>query len=269
MAVVVLVLIASAGYSVKKQTDSYKTFTETEPRPAPIANLEGRETEINSLINRLRHFDGEISNQRPASIDLTTEDLNFAIAHFEVFKSFRGQLSFEKITPGRLEGILHYQFRSTSDLPEFVRGPLNIEARDNNLNGTFVATPLLTDGKLILNMESITPAVGKIPDEFFQQIARFLISGQLEMEFEENPEKEPELLTKLKKLTSLTLADGQLTLAYSPDATPPSAQLEADAMATKATQLVALGAVILILSMILLFIILSRRKKARANHRKR
>lgn len=269
MAVVVLVLITSAGYSVKKQTDSYKTFTETEPRPSPIANLEGRETEINSLINRLRHFDGEISNQRPASIDLTTEDLNFAIAHFEVFKSFRGQLSFEKITPERLEGILHYQFRSTSDLPEFVRGPLNIEARDNNLNGTFVATPLLTDGKLILNMESITPAVGKIPDEFFQQIARFLISGQLEMEFEENPEKEPELLTKLKKLTSLTLADGQLTLAYSPDATPPSAQLEADAMATKATQLVALGAVILILSMILLFIILSRRKKARANHRKR
>ncbi len=269
MAVVVLVLIASAGYSVKKQTDSYKTFTETEPRPAPIANLEGRETEINSLINRLRHFDGEIGNQRHATIALTTEDLNFAIAHFEVFKSFRGQLSFGKITPERLEGILHYQFRSTSDLPEFVRGPLNIEARDNNLNGTFVATPLLTDGKLILNMESITPAVGKIPDEFFQQIARFLISGQLEMEFEENPEKEPELLTKLKKLTSLTLAEGQLTLAYSPDATPPSAQLEADAMATKATQLVALGAVILILSMILLFIILSRRKKARANHRKR
>jgi len=268
MAVVVLVLIASAGYSVKKQTDAYKTFTETEPSPAPIASLEGQEADINSLVNRLRHFDHEVGNKRAAQVSLTTRDLNLAVAHFDVFQGFRGQLHFEKITPGHLEGILHYQFRSTGDLPKFVREPLDIEARDNNLNGTFVGKPMLTDGKLILNMESITPTTGKIPDEFFQQISRFLISGQLEMELEENPEKEPALLTKLKKLTSLTLADDQLTLAYSPDAAPPSARVEANAMATKAKQLVALGAIIFILTMILLFIVLSRRQKARSNHRK-
>lgn len=268
MAVVILVLIASAGYSLKKQTDAYKTFTETEAKPAPIAQTEGQEADLNSLVNRLRHFDGEIANKRASKVTLTTGDLNLAFAHFEVFQSFRGQLYFETITPEKIEGIIHYPFRSTGDLPEFVRGPLNIEARENNLNGTFVATPLLTDGKLILNMESITPSKGKIPEELFEQISRFLISGQLEQELEET-EKEPELLTKLKKLTSLTLEDDQITLAFSPDATPPSAQVEADAMATKAKQLVALGAVILILSMILLFILLSRRKKARTNHRVR
>lgn len=269
MAVVVLVLIASAGYSVKKQTDSYKTFTETEPKPAPIANLEGQEAEINSLVNRLRHFDHEVSNKRAAQVTLSTQDLNLAVANFDVLQSFRGQLSFEKITPEHLKGLLHYQFRSTGDLPEFVRGPLNIEDRDNNLNGTFVGTPLLTDGKFILNMESITPSVGEIPEEFFIQISRFLISGQLELEFEENPEKEPELLTKLKKLTSLTLRDDSLTLGYSPDATPPSAQVEATALANKAKQMVALGAIIFILTMILLIIVLSRRQKARINHRVR
>ena len=74
-------------------------------------------------------------------------------------------------------------------------------------------------------------------------------------------QKEPELLSKLRKITSLTLGDNQLILGYSPDIEPPTVKLEADEMATKAKHLVALGAVILILSMILLFILLSRRKK--------
>lgn len=263
MAVVVLVLIASAGYSVKKQTDAYKTFTEEEAKPAPIADLTNHEPELNSLMNRLRHFDHEIKNKRAAEIALSPQDINFAFAHFEVFKNFRGQLSFDKITDSEISGIIHYPFRSTSELPEFVRGPLNIEARDNNLNGTFTGTPLLTDGKLILNMTKIDSSVGEVPEEWFAGISRFLISGELEQKLEDDPENPPVLLTKLKKLTSLTLKDGNLVLGFSPDATPPSVKEESNAMATKAKQLVALGAVIFILSMILLFILLSRRQKAK------
>lgn len=263
MAVVVLVLIASAGYSVKKQTDAYKTFTEEEAKPAPIADLTNHEPELNSLINRIRHFDHEIQNSRPAEISLSPQDINFAFAHFDTFKNFRGQLSFQKITDTEISGIIHYPFRSTSELPEFVRGPLSIEARDNNLNGTFIATPLLTDGKLILNMTSIQPTVGQVPEEWFAGISRFLISGELEQKLKDDPKDPPELLTKLKKLTSLTLRDGNLTLGYAPDATPPSIKEESNAMATKAKQVVALGALIFILTMILLFIVLSRRQKAK------
>ena len=260
IAVVISVLIASAGYSLKKQTEAYRDFTDIIAKPAPIEDTEGKEAEINSLIQRLRHFDGEMANQRAAQINFTTNDLNLAFAHFEVFKGFRGQLYFNKITPKSIEGIIHYPFRSTEDLPEFVRGPLGIEVRENNLNGQFIASPLLTDGKLILNMDSMTPSKGTIPDELLQQISRFLISGQLEQELEKT-QKEPELLSKLRKITSLTLGDNQLILGYSSDIEPPTVKLEADEMATKAKHLVALGAVILILSMILLFILLSRRKK--------
>ncbi len=263
MAVVVLVLIASAGYSVKKQTDAYKTFTEEEPKPAPVADLTHHETELNSLMNRIRHFDHEIKNERPAGLSLSPQDINFAFAHFDVFKNFRGQLSFQTITDTDVSGIIHYPFRSTSELPEFVRGPLNIEARDNNLNGTFTATPLLTDGKLILNMTEINSSIGEVPEEWFSGISRFLISGELEQKLKDDPKNPPALLAKLKKLTSLTLKDGNLVLDYSPDATPPSVKEESNAMATKAKQLAALGAVIFILTMILLFIVLSRRQKAK------
>ena len=263
MAIVVLVLVTSAGYSVKKQTDAYKTFTEEAPKPAPIADLSKHDAELNSLVSRLRHFDHEIENKQAAEISLTPLDINLAFAHYAVFENFRGQLSFDTFTDTHVSGVLHYPFRSTSELPSFIRSTLNIAARDNNLNGRFTATPLLTDGKLLLNMTEIQSNIGQVPEEWFAGISRFLISGELEQKLKDDPKNPPLLLSKLKKITSLTLKDGSLSLAYSPDHTPPSIKQESDAMATKAKQLVALGALIFILTMILLFIVLSRRQKAR------
>lgn len=263
MAVVVFVLVASAAYSIKKQTDSLKTFTEEEAKPAPIADPTGHETEFNSLIARLRHFDHEVQNKRPAELALSPLDLNIAIAHFDLLKNFRGQFHFEKITGQEISGTLHFPLNSTANLPEFIRGPLNIDARENNINGTFIGTPLLTDGKLILNFTEIKTAIGEMPEEVFASLSRSLISGELEKAYEDDPKNPPELLTTLKKLTSLETREGELVFGYQPDGTPPSVKGESDAMATKAKQLVALGAVIFILTMILLFILLSRRQKAK------
>ncbi|MFT6864704.1 MAG: hypothetical protein ACJAVK_003272 [Akkermansiaceae bacterium] len=263
MAVVVLVLIASAGYSVKKQTDAYKTFTVVDPQPTTIADPKNHESEFNSLVNRLRHFDHEVQNERPADLALSALDLNLAIAHFDLLTNYRGQFHFEKITDSEITGTIHLPFNSTSKLPSFVRGPLKIESRDNNLNGTFTGTPLLTDGKFILNLSEIKPSKGEIPEELFSSISRFLISGELEKQLEDDPKNPPTLLQTLKKLTSLSLKDGSLVFAYAPDAIPPSIKEESNAMATKAKQFVALGAVIFILTMILLFIVLSRRQKAK------
>lgn len=263
MAVVILVLISSAAYFLKKQTDAYKTFTDEEARPAPVADPKAHESEFNSLVNRLRHFDHEVNNGRAAELALSTQDLNLAIAHFDVLKSYRGQFHFEKITGTNISGIIHLPFNSTSELPGFVRSSLGIESRENNLNGTFTGTPLLTDGKLILNVSEITPSKGEIPEELLSGISRFLISGELEQKAEDDPKNIPELLKTLRKLTSIELREESLIFSYTPDSKPPSVKEESDAMATKAKQLVALGAVIFILTMILFFILMSRRQKAK------
>ncbi|MEN8774620.1 MAG: hypothetical protein ABF379_05645 [Akkermansiaceae bacterium] len=263
MAVVILVLVSSAAYFLKKQTDAYKTFTEEEAKPAPVADPKTHETEFNSLVNRLRHFDHEVNNDRSATLSLSAQDLNLAIAHFEVLKSYRGQFHLEKLTESDISGTIHLPFNSTSKLPGFVRSSLGIESRDNNLNGTFIGTPLLTDGKLILNISEITPSKGEIPEELLSGISRFLISGELEQKAEDDPENIPELLKTLRKLTSIDLRGEALVFAYSPDSKPPSVKAESDAMATKAKHFVALGAVIFILTMILFFILMSRRQKAK------
>jgi flagellar basal body-associated protein FliL len=263
MAVVILVLISSAAYFLKKQTDAYKTFTDEEARPAPVADPKAHESEFNSLVNRLRHFDHEVNNGRAAELALSAQDLNLAIAHFDVLKSYRGQFHFEKITATNISGTIHLPFNSTSKLPGFVRSSLGIESRENNLNGTFTGTPLLTDGKLILNVSEITPSKGEIPEELLSGISRFLISGELEQKAEDDPKNIPELLKTLRKLTSIELREESLIFSYTPDSKPPSVKEESDAMATKAKQLVALGAVIFILTMILFFILMSRRQKAK------
>ncbi len=263
MAVVILVLISSAAYFLKKQTDAYKTFTDEEARPAPVADPKAHESEFNSLVNRLRHFDHEVNNGRAAELALSAQDLNLAIAHFDVLKSYRGQFHFEKITDTNISGTIHLPFNSTSKLPGFVRSSLGIESRENNLNGTFTGTPLLTDGKLILNVSEITPSKGEIPEELLSGISRFLISGELEQKAEDDPKNIPELLKTLRKLTSIELREESLIFSYAPDSKPPSVKEESDAMATKAKQLVALGAVIFILTMILFFILMSRRQKAK------
>lgn len=263
MALVILVLISSAGYFLKKQTNAYKTFTEEIANPAPIADPKTHQTEFNSLVNRLRHFDHEVSNDRAAQLSLSAQDLNLAIAQFEILKSYRGQFYFEKITPADISGTIHLPFNSTAKLPNFVRSSLKIESRENNLNGTFTGTPLLTDGKLILNVSEITPSKGEVPEELLSGISRFLISGELEQKAEDDPENIPELLKILRKLTSIEMRNDSLVFLYSPDSKPPSVKEESDAMATKAKHLVALGAVIFILTMILFFILMSRRQKTK------
>lgn len=261
--VVICILIGTTAYTLKKQTGAYKTFTEEEARPAKIEDPSQFPAPFNSLANRLRHFDHEVKNDRAAEIELTPLDLNLAIARFDALKSFRGQLYFESISDTEIAGTLHFPFNSNKNLPNFVRSVLGIEARDNNLNGSFTGTPLLTDGKLILNLTKITPPKGEVPEEVLVNIARILISGELEKAVEEDPKNPPELLQTLRKLTSLTLRDGKLVLTHSPGKEAPSIKEESNAMATKAKQLIALGAVIFILTMILFFILMSRRQKAK------
>ena len=265
MGLVVLILIGAAGYSVKKQTDAYKEFTATEAVPAPIADLTAHEVELNSLMNRLRHFSHELKNDRPAEITLTALEINLAIAQFKPLEEYRGFLHVNKITSSEIQGDFHKPLRSTGELPNFVRSVLKIEERENHINGTFTGTPFLSDGKLILKLTEVVSTMGEIPQPVFDHISRVPISGQLDADFKEKPDQEPEALTALKKLTSLTLNEDQLTLAYSPTEKPPSIEEESNALAQKATQLVALGAIIFILTMILLFIIMNRRNKAKRN----
>ncbi|MGJ8698185.1 MAG: hypothetical protein ACSHYF_17830 [Verrucomicrobiaceae bacterium] len=255
MGLVVLVLISSAGWALKKQSEALATFTDHEPRPTPVADPLDHEAEFNSFVSRIGHFKHELENERPASLALSPTDLNLAIAQYDALKSFRGQLSITAISPDEISGRIHLPLNSTEKLPSAVCSVLGIDQRPHNLNGTFTAEPTLTDGKLILTLTSVTPTQGALPKEFLQGISRLLVTGDLA---EDSP-----LHPILKSLTAAGLQQDQLVFSYVPGAIPPSAKEQSDELADNARKFAALGAVILILTMILAFILISRWRKAR------
>lgn len=255
MAIVALVLVSSAGWALKKQTEAIAGFTEKEAKPAPVIDVMNHQTDFNSLVSRLERFEHEVENKRASEIQLSPTDLNLAIAHYEALKGFRGQLSVVAISKEAIEGNIHLPLNSTDKLPSFVCSTLGIEQRPNNLNGTYTAEPLLTDGTLIVTLSAITPSVGEIPHEFLAGISRLKVSGEV------TEGSAIELI--LKKLTAVQMQDGALVFSYDPASTPPSVKEESDEIANKAKQLVALGGVIFILTMILAFILISRWRKTR------
>ncbi len=262
MIVVILTLVSLAALFLKKQTDEYKKFTDPEPKPTPVADLNTQKPQLQALLEKLNSFDQNLQSNTKAEIKLTPLDLNLAISKFADLENLKSRIYIDQISDKEISGTLHFPLHSTEKLPNFVRSPLGIEARQNNLNGTFTATPLLSDAKLILMLESVTPSKGQIPEEVFTQLRRFLVFDKLEKQIVDNPKQEkPPLHHKLAKLTSTHLEPGHLVITYNPEVTPPSGKAESEAMAGKAVQFVALGAVIFILTMILFFILLSRRKK--------
>ncbi|MEN8694314.1 MAG: hypothetical protein ACN4GG_08385 [Akkermansiaceae bacterium] len=256
MAIVALVLVSSAGWALKKQTEAIAEFTEEEAKPTPVTDVMNHQTDFNSLVSRMERFEHEIENNRATELKLSPTDLNLAISHYEALEGFHGQLSVESISSESIKGQIHLPLNSTKKLPAFVCSILSIEQRANNLNGNYEAEPLLTDGSLIATLTKITPNTGSIPKEFLAGIARLKVSGEVQ----ENSTLE----RLLKKLTAVELHEGALVFSYDPKGTPPSAQKESNELANKAKQFVALGGVIFILTMILAFIIISRWRKNRA-----
>jgi len=250
IAVVVIFVITFAAYSFKKQTEGFAAFAEMEELKTEITSV----SDPAPLIQRLTKFESAVKESKETKLTLSKDDINQAIAHFPQLESLRGHLFLTEITPKHIHADFHLPLASTKDLPELLCKALGIEQRDHFLKSTIDATPLLTDGQLFLKLDKLTPSRGEVPDQVREGISPFQIFSTLA--------DESRLKDTLGKLTSAEISDGQISLSYSPAGTPPSGKEEADKLAEKARHLVALGALIFILTMILFFIFLARKKKA-------
>jgi len=250
IAVVALSVITFAAYSFKKQTEGFASFSETEEvktKTAPLTNTE-------ELENKMINLETGILKKAPVEISLSADELNLAIAHFKELEGFRGGLYFESIENELLSGQLHRPFASTKDLPVILCRALSIERRDNFLQSTITASPLLTDGQIFLKIDTLKPSRGEVPPQLVEAISPFLIFPELA--------EDSRIKKVLSHLTSAKISDDKLIISYSPEKSPPSGKEEADKLAQKARHLVALGAIIFILTMILFFIVLAKRRKS-------
>jgi len=245
--VVVIFVISFAAYSFKKQAEGFASFSEsTETKTTVSAAL--------SFDEELKDFGNLVATNTLATLSFNVDQLNGAIAHYSALESLRGQLYVTKIQDSKIHAQLHLPLASTKDLPGLLCKALSIEQRDNFLQSQIIASPLLSDGELFLQIDSLTPSRGEAPEQLTQAISPFRIFPDLD--------ENSSIKTTLAKITGVEVNENQIHFLHSPGATPPSGKTEGNAMAEKARHLIALGALIFILTMILVFIFLAKRKKA-------
>lgn len=241
-AIIVLGLAFFAWWTVDQQAKEISKFTETKADPVEMLVPEEHQTELNTLVAKLQHFRHEVENKRASQLDLSTGDLNLAIASFDEGMQLRHTFFISKMTPEHLFADISFKLGSSP-----------FSDRENHLNAKLVTTPALTNGHIYLEVKKIIPSIGTVPNPFREHLSPYLIT---EMYLEH-----PQIGPIMKALTGMHLTDDQISLIYDPQATPPSAQMEAAEGVKQTRNFMALVAIIVILTMILLFVILAKRRQ--------
>ena len=199
-------LIGFGIWSLFKQHREISKFTDSSPRELPLPDLESKAEAMIGLNAKLETFRTDSGNKREAVLRLSPEELNLAFAAFEQFKELRGTFRVTRITTQEVHIEIAFKMRGAPTKPDDFR----------YLNGTMITKPQLTGGEIILVVDRIEVPGKTVPDGFVGVFSPYR-PAQVYLEDEV-------LGPWMKKLTSLTLEDGFVTLAILPAETPPAAE---------------------------------------------
>lgn len=199
-------LVGFGVWNLFKQHREISKFTETSLRKLPLPDLETNAPAVIKLNAKLETFRTEAGNKREAALRLSPEEINLAFAAFEEFKELRGTFSVTRITEDEVRIDIAFKMRGAPTKSDDFR----------YLNGTMVARPELTGGEIIFVVESIEVPGRTVPEGFVGVFSPYR-PAQVYL-------NNAVLGPWMKKLTSLTLEEGFITLAITPSETPPAAE---------------------------------------------
>lgn len=210
----VAVMVFLIGFSVLtlfRQFNEIAKFTDVKSVPIEVSSLEDKEAELNRLAERIEAFRQQLAGDSEASLALSADDLNQAIAAYDAFKELRGTLRVEAIEGATLRLAISFPLNGR---PRFARDdePGWIASDQRFLNGTMVARPNLLKRELILSLETIEVPGKKVAPEFIDQMSPYRIT--------ERYLADPLLGPAMAKLTRVGVADGKLVLTRVPNEIP-------------------------------------------------
>ncbi|NQX02656.1 hypothetical protein HQ447_18510 [bacterium] len=210
----VAVMVFLIGFSVLtlfRQFNEIAKFTDVKPVPIEVSSLEDKEAELNRLAERIETFRQQLAGDSEASLALSADDLNQAIAAYDAFKELRGTLRVEAIEGATLRLAISFPLNGR---PRFARDdePGWIASDQRFLNGTMVARPNLLKRELILSLETIEVPGKKVAPEFIDQMSPYRIT--------ERYLADPLLGPAMAKLTRVGVADGKLVMTRVPNEIP-------------------------------------------------
>ena len=149
-------------------------------------------------------FRQSLDREGDTKLELTTDDLNLAIAAYEPLKELRGTFRIRELhADGKLIADISFPMngkpRRTRD------GEPGVFTTDPRyLNGTLVARPELAQGEVVFRIDSLDIPGAAVPEPFLKQMSPYRITERYKEDTTIGP--------AMKKLTGLELADGKVIL---------------------------------------------------------
>lgn len=244
--VAVLVMVFLIGFviwNLFKLDSEISKFTTGAPEPTPLPDLVANAAAFNDFQSKLELFRNAHGREEVASLKLSPEDINLAIATYDEFKDLRQTFSVTAIEDGKIHAAISFPLRGK---------PMSEELR--YLNGTMVATPELAGDEIILNIETILVPGKEVPDGFIGQMSPY--------RFTQRYLEHKTLGPWMKRLTNLTVQGELVVLTITP------AEARAEALPKNLTPflkragLLLGGIVVLFLVLVVILVSASRKRQA-------
>jgi hypothetical protein len=213
-------LIGFSAWMPFRQAAEIEKFTATSPAPLAVEAIEGNETKVNALVERLEAFRSDLGDdKKTARIELTAEDLNLAIAAFPQVQELRKSFRIREIAADALLIDICYQLngrpRLTKDGED---GFLTSDPR--YLIGTLKARPELARRELSLRVDALEVPGKTVPQGFLDHFSNLRIF--------ERYLKDPVLGPTMAGMTRVEVQDGKMILARIPGESAPETVSDAD-----------------------------------------
>ena len=172
---VMVFLIVFSVVTLFRQYAEIEKFTATTPAKLATTALDGKESDLNSLAERIERFRQELAGKGDATLALDAGEMNLAIAAYEPFKDLRGTLHVNEIAGEILRLDIAFPLNGK---PRLAREGENgwITSDPRYLNATLVARPVLLSHEPVLRIDSIEVPGATVPREFTEQMSPYRIA---------------------------------------------------------------------------------------------
>ena len=190
-------VIGYSTWSYFKVKETIVSFTDETPQNIKLVSLETREKERTNLTKKLTAFKKQIDTRKQDSITLNVDELNLAIASYEILKPNREKIYLTEITQDGIQATIAYP----------VKAGLKTGAL-RSINAEINIVPELVDGALFPTVTAVTTSkTNDIPQEFKKFISESMLHPL------RNDEKLGDLFQRFSKVE---LTDGALLIETDP-----------------------------------------------------
>jgi len=210
----VAVMIFLIGFSILtlfRQFHEIAKFTDDKPISIQVSSLGNKEADLNNLAERVEAFRQQLAGDSEASLALSADDLNLAIATYDAFKELRSTFRVIDIDGETLRIAISFPLNGK---PRFAHEgePGWIASDSRFLNGTLVSRPQLLKREVVLSLDTIKVPGKKVAPEFIGQMSPYRIT--------ERYLTDPVIGPAMAKLTRVGVAEGKIVLTRKPAENP-------------------------------------------------